>query len=30
MENHRIYLPEGDIIDTPDNIAATSSLTALM
>ena len=30
MEKHRIYLPEGDIIDTPENQAATQSLTALM
>ena len=30
METHRLYLPEGDLIDTPENQAATSSLTALM
>ena len=30
MEKYRAYLPEGDLIDTPENIAATSSLTALM
>ena len=30
MEKYRTYLPEGDLIDTPENIAATSSLTALM
>ena len=30
MEKYRTYLPEGDLIDTPDNIAATQSLTALM
>ena len=30
METHRLYLPEGDLIDTPENQAATQSLTALM
>ena len=30
MEKHPVYLPEGDLIHTPDNLAATASLTALM
>ena len=30
MEKRPIYLPEGDLIDTPENMAATASLTALM
>ena len=30
MEKRITYLPEGDLIDTPDNLAATASLTALM
>lgn len=30
MEKRRLYLPEGDLIDTPENLAATASLTALM
>ena len=30
MENHPIYRPEGDLIHTPDNLAATATLTALM
>ena len=30
MEKHALYLPEGDLIDTPENVAATASLTALM
>jgi small subunit ribosomal protein S1 len=30
MEKYRAYHPEGDLIDTPDNLAATASLTALM
>ena len=30
METHRLYLPEGDRIDTPENQAATQTLTALM
>ena len=30
MEKRCIYLPEGDLIDTPENQAATQSLTALM
>lgn len=30
MEKHAVYLPEGDLIHTPDNLAATQSLTALM
>ena len=30
MEKRRLYFPEGDLIQTPDNLAATASLTALM
>ena len=30
MEHRPIYRPEGDLIDTPENVAATATLTALM